>query len=114
VNEESHQRQANLLVTGGNPMNRTITLELPEGTFAALNKMAQESGTSPSEWIVNYLDKHLAPLHDEPVPDEARKARERFRRHFGEVNSGDPRSGDNDRIDADLAKAYADSTPKDA
>lgn len=29
-----------------------------------------------------------------------------LRRHFGAVRSGDPRSGDNDRIDADLARAY--------
>lgn len=28
------------------------------------------------------------------------------RRHFGSVHSGDPRSADNDRIDADLAREY--------
>lgn len=28
---------------------------------------------------------------------------------FGMIDSGDPRSADNDRIDADLAKAYADN-----
>jgi len=30
----------------------------------------------------------------------------KVRRHFGAVNSGDSRSGDNERIDADLARVY--------
>lgn len=29
-----------------------------------------------------------------------------LRRHFGAVHGGDPRAADNDRIDADLARAY--------
>jgi len=32
-----------------------------------------------------------------------------LRRRFGTVQGGDPRSADNDRIDADLARAYGDS-----
>lgn len=31
-----------------------------------------------------------------------------IRKYFGMVNSGDPNSADNDKIDADLAAAYAD------
>ncbi|MGH9945755.1 MAG: hypothetical protein ACRD6X_00980 [Pyrinomonadaceae bacterium] len=31
------------------------------------------------------------------------------RKHFGTFNSGDPRSADNDKIDADLAREYADT-----
>ena len=29
-----------------------------------------------------------------------------LRKHFGTIDSGDPRSADNEKIDADLAKAY--------
>ena len=32
-----------------------------------------------------------------------------LRRHFGAVQSGDVRSADNERIDDDLARTYADS-----
>ena len=32
-----------------------------------------------------------------------------LRKHFGTINSGDERSCDNDKIDADLARAYADN-----
>ncbi len=37
---------------------------------------------------------------------EAQLAEERFARHFGAVNSGNPRSADNEQIDADLAREY--------
>jgi hypothetical protein len=39
-------------------------------------------------------------------PAESEAAWERLRRHFGAVDSGDPHSADNDRIDADLAREY--------
>ncbi|GIX00139.1 MAG: hypothetical protein KatS3mg111_3471 [Pirellulaceae bacterium] len=35
-----------------------------------------------------------------------------LRQHFGSVHSGDAKSADNDRIDADLARAYGDSHDK--
>ncbi len=31
------------------------------------------------------------------------------RKHFGAINSGDPRSADNDKIDTDLAREYSDT-----
>jgi hypothetical protein len=37
---------------------------------------------------------------------ERRKARRRLERFAGAVNSGDPQSSDNDKIDADLAREY--------
>lgn len=42
------------------------------------------------------------PLSDE----EKRLAEERLLRHVGAVNSGNPRSADNEQIDADLAREY--------
>lgn len=35
-------------------------------------------------------------------------ARERFERHFGEIDLGFPTGVDNERIDADLAREYSD------
>ena len=32
-----------------------------------------------------------------------------LRRHFGTIHGGDPRAADNERIDADLARAYGES-----
>jgi hypothetical protein len=38
---------------------------------------------------------------------EKQAARERFERHFGEVNLGHPTGADNQSIDADLAREYS-------
>lgn len=38
--------------------------------------------------------------------EEERLAEERFARHFGAINSGDSRSADNEKIDADLVREY--------
>ena len=40
-------------------------------------------------------------------PTARQAARTRFERHFGEVNLGAPTGADNDGIDADLAREYA-------
>lgn len=46
------------------------------------------------------------PKKEMPSEEEARLAEERFARHFGAVSSGNPRSADNQQIDADLAHEY--------
>jgi hypothetical protein len=46
-------------------------------------------------------------LHDTGSSD--RNGSPSVRSFFGVWDSGDPRSGDNDRIDAELAREYADS-----
>ncbi len=42
----------------------------------------------------------------EPTEAEKQAAEERFARWIGSVKSGDSRSADNEKIDADLAKEY--------
>jgi hypothetical protein len=44
-----------------------------------------------------------------PTNSEAIDAEERFAKHFGSVFSGNPTSGDNDQIDADLTHECEDS-----
>lgn len=41
-----------------------------------------------------------------PTDDDTRAAEARFARWIGSVNSGNPRSADNEQIDADLAREY--------
>ncbi len=116
-------------------MNRTVRLELSETMIAWLETTAHEKGMSPAEWIVFTLTEQYR-LQDEvgssqgPTPmtspstptrrpgngrandAAADEARESFRRHFARMNSTDPNSADNERIDDDLARAYSD-VPKD-
>jgi hypothetical protein len=46
--------------------------------------------------------------------EEYREANRKLERFLGAVNSGDPRSGDNDRIDADLAREYGRGLDKES
>ena len=116
-------------------MNRTVSLELSETMIAWLEASAHERGMSPADWIVFTLTEQyrlqrnvglsqgprlaVPPLAPAVCPGngqtneaEVDEARERFRRHFGRVNSADPHSADNERIDDDLARAYSE-LPKD-
>ncbi len=49
----------------------------------------------------------------EPTEAEKQAAEERFARHFGAVKSGDSRSADNEKIDADLIRVYEDTHDDD-
>ncbi len=62
--------------------------------------------TKKSRAILTLLDADNA---QPPSEAETQIAEERFARHFGTINSGDPRSADNDKIDADLIRAYEDT-----
>ena len=57
---------------------------------------------------------HLAPGKAEVTVDTAEPsaAPSSLREFAGAIRSGDTRSADNDRIDADLARAYGDSHPE--
>jgi hypothetical protein len=114
-------------------MSRSITLDLPETVLAQLESEAKGQGMTAAEWIVRALTEQFTrPRIDElppatrstPAPagsllsptakdpragEEQVDLRVRFRRHLGELNSGDPRSADNERIDADLAREYSNS-----
>jgi len=110
-------------------MSRTLTLELPDDVWAALNQAAQESHTNPADLAAVWLASRAAAppsangqqttyqplglpkvrLKSEMTDAEKQAAHERFRRHAGIFDSGDPHFADNDRIDADLAREYADN-----
>jgi len=116
-------------------MNCTVTLELSETMIAWLETAARERGMSPADWIVltlteqyrlqrgvessqgpaqttTHLDPTQSPGNGRSNDAEAGQARERFRRHYGRLNSADPHSADNERIDDDLARADSE-LPKD-
>lgn len=111
-------------------MNRTVTLELSETIIAWLENSAHEKGLSPADWIVFTLTEQFrlqsnigssqgptltaspiapvqSPGNGRAKDAEADEARERFRGYFGRMNSADPHSAENERIDNDLARAYS-------
>jgi hypothetical protein len=84
-----------------------VTYEMVQAIFAATaREMAAKSGR-PAEEILAEIKARYAPK-PRPILSDAEKQAElaKLMRHAGAVDSGDPRSADNDRIDADLAREY--------
>jgi len=78
-------------------MSHTLILELPDELYQPLLQAASNTRQTPEEWLVANLHRQFA-LRDE-----------KLRRHFGAVDLGAPTGADNRSIDADLARAYADT-----
>ncbi len=88
-------------------MSTRVTIELPDEVYESLLRMEQATGrpveTLACEWLVRHAPGPATRLTEA----ELSEAWQRLRRHAGAADSGDPRSGDNERIDADLAREYA-------
>jgi hypothetical protein len=90
-------------------MSQTLTVQISDQAYAAIRAQAETTGVSDVKVAADALERQFR-NGDGTVTDEERQAaRERFERHFGEVNLGSPTGTDNECIDADLARAYADN-----
>lgn len=90
-------------------MSQSLTIRLNDDVFARLQQQAVAAGLSPEELAAASVERQcdtMAPIRSE---SEIEKARERFERHFGEIDLGCPSGADNERIDADLAREHADT-----
>lgn len=87
-------------------MSQTLTLELSDEVYTTLHKQAAASGTSPADLVAGLVQRAYG-NGDTRLEAERQAARERFERHFGAVNLGHAIGVDNDAIDAELAREYA-------
>lgn len=89
-------------------MDQSLTLELSEQVFVAIQRQAQVIGISPAQLAATLLERQF-PQAFKLFLDDAEKnaARVRFERHFGTLALGDSTDLDNESIDADLAREYA-------
>jgi len=90
-------------------MMKTMTLELPDEVYEEVMRTARESQLPPTQVVTARVVSGFSPRKPKPVltPEEYEAARQRLLRHAGAVSSGNPNSADNERIDADLAREYA-------
>jgi hypothetical protein len=88
-------------------MSQILNVELSDATFAAIQQQAKAAGTSPADLVVEILEKQYR--FKFISEEEKQKARVRFESHFGEIDLGHPTGVDNEGIDEDLARAYADT-----
>lgn len=89
-------------------MSQSLTLELSEQVFVAIQRQAQAIGISPAQLAATLLEQQF-PQAFKLLLDDAEKnaARTRFERHFGTLALDDSTDLDNESIDADLAREYA-------
>lgn len=94
-------------------MSQTLTLELSDEVYSEICRHAETVGTSPSHWLASTLEQQYGNdrvwqlARAQRTEAEKQVARERFERHFGEIDLGYATGADNQQIDADLAKEYA-------
>jgi hypothetical protein len=95
-------------------MSHPLTVELSDATYSALQQRARAAARSPADLAAAALEQQFGagdgaipgPRTATEVANQA--ARQRFIRHFGAVNLGHETGADNESIDTDLARAYAD------
>jgi hypothetical protein len=92
-------------------MSQTLILELNDQVYTAIRRQAETAGTSPAHWIADTLERQYGgvcanqDIRASLTEAEKQAARERFERHFGEVDLGYEMGVDNEQIDADIARA---------
>jgi hypothetical protein len=84
----------------------TITYELTDELYEILEAQAREQGYSIEDYVKEFFGRFRT-RRPQLTADEIAKHKAELEKHFGIIDSGDPHSADNDRIDADLAREYA-------
>jgi len=86
---------------------KTLTFEIPDDLYEVFQIMAADEHCAVEDVALEWFAKGAAERRKpKPSPEQRRAAMESLLEFAGAVNSGDPHSGDNDRIDADLAREY--------
>lgn len=87
-------------------MSKTLTFEIIDEIYAELEKRAEREGRPVETVALEWLARHPPLRRPKLNEDEMKAAREQLRQFAGAVDSGDPHSADNERIDEDLAREY--------
>lgn len=82
-------------------MEHKLTITVPEEVYQPLVDEALKQGRTPEEEASVRLKRSV------PIRKNNRKGD--ITKFFGMYKGGDPNGSDNEKIDADLARAYADN-----
>jgi hypothetical protein len=95
-------------------MSQTLTLELNERVFSAIQRQAEYLGISPERLVATLLEQQFAWFSKFLLTDtEKQLARAKFEHHFGTLALNSATALDNESIDADLAREYASAHEED-
>jgi hypothetical protein len=87
-------------------MSKTLTLEIPDEVFSSFQRQAESRGETAEKFVLEIVLKNLPKTNGSLTEQEKEQALEDLMKFAGSINSGNPRSGDNEQIDVDLAKEY--------
>ena len=93
-------------------MSQTLTIELSDTTYQAIERRARQAGELPARVAVSMLEQQLecsGQVSKPATEAEKQAARQSFELLFGSVDLGYPISSENEDIDADLAREYGDA-----
>ncbi len=89
-------------------MSRILTLKLSEQVFNAIQQQAKEIGIAPEQLATILLEQRFGQIFKQFLSEiDKQAARLKFEQHFGTLNLEQETDLDNESIDADLAKEYA-------
>ena len=88
-------------------MDSTLAIQLSEHTFSVLSSEASAAGKSPAELAASIVEGIYG--GNRVASPNVEAVRARFEKSFGSVDLGQPIGIENEAIDADLARACADS-----
>ena len=88
-------------------MTYPVLIHLSDETYQQIASAAAAQNTTPAAWLSRTVEERLFPSQ-EPSGDQLAIARKRLRPWLGCVQSGDANASENERIERDLADAYAD------
>lgn len=83
---------------------RQITLSIPDEVYEACEQIAKHTGRPVELCVMEFLTRHSLYTKPEPTEEQIREAMEMIRPYIGVIDTGNPNSGDNEAIDADLVK----------
>ena len=93
-------------------MSQVLSLELSDEVYAALQQQAEVAGVSLAELVATSIEQQYGSPKREKSQAEIEKeaARQRFRSHAGSINLGYATGAENESIDADLVRAYSNTS----
>jgi hypothetical protein len=90
-------------------MSHQLTLEVPDALYEPMRREAAKAGQPLETWVLDCARARVLTPEARVLTPEARAAAlAQLMRHAGAVDLGHPTGADNESIDADLARAYAD------
>ncbi|BBD64226.1 hypothetical protein NIES4072_21120 [Nostoc commune NIES-4072] len=93
-------------------MSLVLSFELSDEVYAVLQQQAEVAGVSLAELVATSIEQQYTSLRRENSQPETEKeaARQRFRSHAGSINLGYVTGAENKSIDADLVRAYSNTS----